>query len=343
MLGPARQKLKVLGQFQGTLSNGHTSTTQSIYVIRGLMNCLLGLPAIVALQLLQRVDSVVEEALAIQSRYKAVFIGLGTIGDQYQILLKEGAKAHTLHTPRHVPIPLRNKVREELNRMEAMGVISKIDEPTEWCVGMVIVPKKSGAVRICVDLKPLNESVLQAVHPIPKVEETLALLSGAAVFSKLDANSGFWQILLAPESRPLTTFITPSGRYCFNKLPFGISSAPELFQKRMKKILEGLEGTVCHVDDILVFGDTQFEHDTRLEQVLKKLEQEGVTLNPEKCFLTSSQSSSLDTLLMAPASELIQTKFQQYRACLPHSVFQTFADSWGWSTISVSFLHVSLS
>ena len=238
LLGPAHQKLKVLGQFQGTLSNGHISTTQSIYVIQGLVNYLLGLPAIVVLQLLQRLDSVVEEALAIQSRYKAVFTGLGTIGDDYQISLKEGAKAHALHTPRHVPIPLRDKVRVELNRMEAMGVISKIDESTEWCAGMVIVPKKSGAVRICMDLKPLNESVLRTVHPIPKVEETLALLSGASVFSKLDANSGFWQIPLAPESRSLTTFITPSGRYCFNKLPFKISSAPELFQKRMKKILE---------------------------------------------------------------------------------------------------------
>jgi len=76
-------------------------------------------------------------------------MGLEAIGDDYQILLKEEAKPHALHTPRHVPIPLRNKVQEELNRMEAMGVISKIDEPTEWRAGMVIVPKMSGAVRMC--------------------------------------------------------------------------------------------------------------------------------------------------------------------------------------------------
>ena len=75
--------------------------------------------------------------------------------------------------------------------MESMGVISKVDEPTPWCAGMVVVPKKSGDVRICVDLKPLNESVLREVHPLPKVDETLAQLSGARVFSKLDANSGF--------------------------------------------------------------------------------------------------------------------------------------------------------
>ena len=87
---------------------------------------------------------------------------------------------------------------------------------------MVVVPKDSGAVCICVDLKPLNKSVLREVHPIPKVETTLAQLSGAILFSKLDANSGFWQIPLADESKLLTTLITPFEQFCFNKLPFGI-------------------------------------------------------------------------------------------------------------------------
>ena len=124
-----------------------------------------------------------------------------------------------------------------------------------------MAPKKNGDIRICVDLKALNESVLREVYPIPKVDETLAQLTGATVFSKLDANSGFWQIPLADSSRLLTTFITPFGWYCFNKLPFGISSAPELFQKRMGQILEGLDGVLCQMDDVLVFGSNQQEHD----------------------------------------------------------------------------------
>ena len=111
--------------------------------------------------------------------------------------------------------------------MESSGVISQVDVPTEWCAAMVVVPKKTGSLRICVDLRPLNECVLCEVHPLPKVDVTLASLAGAQVFSKLDANSGFWQIPLSEESRLLTTFITPFGRYCFNKLPFGIASAPE--------------------------------------------------------------------------------------------------------------------
>ena len=126
---------------------------------------------------------------------------------------------------------------------------------------MVVVPKKTGEVRICVDLKPLNENVLRETHPIPKVDETLAQLTGATLFSKLDANSGFWQIPLARDSRLLTTFITPYGRYCFNKLPFGISSAPELFQRQIGRILEGLPGVLCLMDDVIIFGASQSEHD----------------------------------------------------------------------------------
>ena len=100
-------------------------------------------------------------------------------------------RAHALFTPRDIPLPLRTKVQAELTKMETLGVISKVDTPTPWCAEMVVVPKGTSAVRICVDLRPLNQNVLWEVHPIPKVDTTLAQLSGATVFSKLDANSGF--------------------------------------------------------------------------------------------------------------------------------------------------------
>ena len=178
---------------------------------------------------------------------------------------------------------MRAKVKEELDRMEKAGVISKVTEPTRWCTGMVVVPKQDGAVRVCVDLKGLNENVLRETHPIPGVDDTLAQLTGAMVFSKVDANSGFWQIPLSEDSQLRTTFITPHGRYCANKLPFGISSAPELFQSRMNRILEGLEGNLCHMDDVLIYGADQAEHDSRLRTVLERLQTAGVTLNAQKC------------------------------------------------------------
>ena len=88
---------------------------------------------------------------------------------------------------------------------------------------------------------------------------------------------------MAEESRKLTTFITPFGRYCFNKMPFGIASAPEHFQKQMSKILAGLEGVLCLIDDVLVYGKDQKEHDERLKAVLERLEAAGITLNQTKC------------------------------------------------------------
>ena len=220
---------------------------------------------------------------ALMERYESVFQGLGQFGEPYTIRLRPDAKPVCIYTPRRVPFPLRSRVKDELDRMMSMGVISPVDQPTDWCSGMVAVPKKSGSVRICVDLQRLNESVLREIHPLPRVDETLAQLAGARVFSKLDANSGFWQIPLDEKSRLLTTFLTPFGRYCFNKLPFGICSASEHFQKEMSRVLEGLEGVVCQVDDVLVHAPDQKTHDARLSAVLARLKEKRVTLNKEKC------------------------------------------------------------
>ncbi|KAL6475040.1 hypothetical protein MHYP_G00160800 [Metynnis hypsauchen] len=167
--------------------------------------------------------------------------------------------------------------------MEGMGVISKVTKPTPWCAGLVVAPKaQPGKIRLCVDLTHLNKWVRRERHILPAVDHTLAMLAGAKVFTKLDATSGFWQIPLSEESSLLTTFITPFGRYSFNRLPFGISSAPEHFQRRMSQMLEGCEGAVCHADDIVVYGEDMQQHKARLHKILQRLREEGLTLN-EKC------------------------------------------------------------
>ena len=279
--GPDRQPLKVRGEIHATLSYRGRQCIQPVFIVKHLQHNLLGLPAIQALQILTQVHAV---STPLPEQYPGLFKGLGTFkGSSYEIKLKPEAKPFALFTPRNVPLPLRKKVQEELVRMETMGVISRVEEPTPWCAGMVVVPKKSGSVRICVDFRPLNDNVLREVHPLPKVDMTLAQLAGATVFSKLDANCGFWQIPLDETSRHLTTFITPFGRYCFNKLPFGISSAPEHFQRRMSEILEGQEGVLCHMDDVLIFGRNQVEHDARLHSALQRVQEAGLTLNQDKC------------------------------------------------------------
>ena len=111
----------------------------------------------------------------------------------------------------------------------------------------------------------------------------LAQIKESKYFTKLDCNSGFWQEKLDPDSRLLTTFITPFGRFCFNRMPFGIKSAPEHYQKKMTQILEGFDGHISIIDDMLIHGKTQKEHDERVRAVLQKLDEAGATLNPEKC------------------------------------------------------------
>ena len=251
LCGPDQRRLSVLGELLASLSYKGKSCDHLVYVVKGLRENLLGLPAIQALGMLSHVHTVTQ---GITDQYPALFTGLGTFKVSYAIKMKADAQPYSLFTPRNVPLPLRKKVAEELIRMESLGVISRVNQPTDWCAGMVVVPKKSGNVRICVDFRPLNEGVLREVHPLPTVDETLAQLAGATVFSKLDANCGFWQIPLDEMSRPLITFITSFGRFWFNKLPFGICSAPECFQRRMSDMLASEEGVLCHMDDVLIFG-----------------------------------------------------------------------------------------
>ena len=288
--GPSQYPLHVKGCFQAQLRFKSRIVPQQMYVVKGLKNNLLGLPAITALGMLSRLYAISDLKTAIIEKFPSLFSGLGCFKERYEIKLKDGAVPHCLFTPRHVPIPLRQEVLQELQRMEKSGVISRVDQPTHWCSGMVVVPKKKqGTLRICVDLKPLNESVLREILPLPKVEDLLAQMSDAKVFSKLDANAGFWQIPLAEKSRLLTTFITPFGRFCFNKLPFSITSAPEFFQKQMSRTLDGLEGVLCLIDDILVFGKDECEHQERLITVLQRIKKAGITLNKEKCEIGKTE------------------------------------------------------
>ena len=191
LYGPAMAPLTILGQFTANLTFKHITCKQTVFVVKDLKNNLLGLPAITSFNLISRMNSIHCNADEIKKLYPHLFQGLGSLGEEYEIKLKEDSKSFSLHTARNVPLPLCSKVQKELRRMESLGVISPVSEPSPWCSGMVVVPKPSGQVRICVDLKRLNECVQREFHPLPHVEETLAQLTGAQVFTKLDANSGF--------------------------------------------------------------------------------------------------------------------------------------------------------
>ena len=137
------------------------------------------------------------------------------------------------------------------------GVIRRLDtnEASEWCAPIVVVPKSNGSVRVCTDFTQLNKYVIRPRTSIKTVDETLSKVNGA-VFSKLDANSGFFQIKLAEESQLLTSFVTPFGRYCYTRVPFGITSGPEVYEDVIAEKTQDLPNQASLVDDICVMSPT---------------------------------------------------------------------------------------
>ena len=287
--GPSKQELQLCGQFTCSMRFDKESTQQEFYAVKSLDLALVGLPAIEALNLVAKICTINTDKETIVSRFPKLFSGLGCLKEKYEIQLSKDAVPHALTTPRRVPLSLMEPVKSKLQRMEREGIITKAEGSTNWCAGMVVVPKPNKKVRICVDLTHLNKSLQRERHILPSVDHTLAQLAEAQFFNKLDANSGFWQVPLSKESARLTTFITPYGRFCFNCLTFGISSVPELFKHRMSTTLDGLEGVVCLMDDMMIHGKTREEHDKRVLAALERLQKHGITLNKEKCsFATDS-------------------------------------------------------
>ncbi|UYV81558.1 K02A2.6-like, partial [Cordylochernes scorpioides] len=275
-------ELQTVGMFISTLRNGNYEIKEKIYVIRLLSEPLLSRRACELLNLARRIEVVATRINPIKE-FPEVFEGLGQIGNPYEIKLKPGAKPYAVHTPRRVPIPLMEKLRTRLEELEKAGIIAQVNVATEWCAPTVIAGKPNGDIRLCVDLSRLNEHVQREVHPMPVVEHMLGQLGEARFFSKLDANSGFHQIPLSPDCQHLTTFITPFGRYKYCRMPFGISLAPEYFQRVMSIILQGMDGVMCYLDDILIFASDSKSHDRILRLVLRKLKEAKVTLNKAKC------------------------------------------------------------
>ena len=145
----------------------------------------------------------------------------------------------------------------------------------------------------------LNLAVKYKRHLLASVGHTIGQMAGEKVFSKLDANSGFHQIPLAQDSQLLTPFITPFGCYCYRRLPFGINSGPEHYQLQIHKILQNTPGVICLMDDIVVYGCTEDDHDSQLDIVLKKLSSAGITLSKEKCSFKQSEISFLGQIIGA--------------------------------------------
>ena len=315
LFGAGHAEIKVKGKFSADLKlQTGKATEQEIYVLEGLREPLLGRPAIKALQMFQRINALDEmppktTSNGFKKSFPELFTGLGRVSSEYRIQLKEDARPYSVATPRRIALPLQEKVKLELQKLKDDGIIEEIKEPTEWCAPIVVVPKTNDKVRICVDLTKLNENVKRENYPLPTTDHLLAKLSGATVFTKLDCNSGFHQIPLAKESQQLTTFITPFGRFVYKRIPFGISSGPEIFHREMSHLLTGIPGVICNIDDVLISGSNQKEHDERVQQVLQRMREAGMTLN-DKCVFSQDRVKFLGHIVSQKGIEIDPEKLE---------------------------------
>ena len=313
LFGPGGTKIDVVGVFRATIEKDKSKKTdQDLYVVKGLKKPLLGKPAIDALDIIQ-INSLQSETktkvtktdrdtdsskIDPKTDYPSLFEQkIGTFSS-YKIEQKKDAQPFHLATPRRLPLPLKDKVEEELKSLQEQGIIRPVTKPTDWCAPIVAVIKPNGKVRLCCDFSKLNESVKRENFPLPTTDQLLAQIDGAKVFSKLDCHKGFHQIPLHPDSQELTTFITPFGRFCYERLPFGINSGPEVFHREMTRVLDGIPGVIVDIDDVLVGGKDQNDHDNKLKKVLDKMTEAGVTLN-EKCEFSVSEVVFLGHVISA--------------------------------------------
>ncbi|KAG1649799.1 hypothetical protein GQR58_028618 [Nymphon striatum] len=222
--GPGKSPLNVLGKFLGKITSEKYVIEENIYVIDQCQP-LLSRNACVKLNLVKlNVDKISAGEEKFVDEFPQLFSGIGCVKNfNYDIKLRNESKPFCTYSPRKVPYALQDKVKKELDRMEKIGVIYSVNEPTDWCSPMVVVPKGPNAesVRICIDYTELNKFVQREIHPVSIVQDSLAKLGKGIVFSKIDTNSGFWQIPLSEKSKQLTCFLSPFGRYAFNRLPFG--------------------------------------------------------------------------------------------------------------------------
>ena len=288
---PSKGKCYTEVKYKGITHN------MAFFVVPGNRQSLLGLKDCDRLKLVKRVFVVEnDQEKEIPDKYPDVFEGLGCLPGKHHISLVDNA-VPVKHACRKVPFPLRDKLKEELDKMENMNVIKSVDEPTDWVSSLVIVAKPNGKLRVCLDPRDLNKVVKREHYKLPTRDEISAEFAGAKYFSKLDASSGFWQIELDEESSKLCTFITPFGRYRFLRLPFGICSAPEVFHKIIYNLFVHVPGVNTMMDDIVVWGSTKEEHDDRLSQVLEIARKSNLKLNRDKCEFRVNQLTFIGDLI----------------------------------------------
>ena len=283
------EQLVILGQLEVEVQYGAQRARLPLCVVHGTGSSLLGRDWLQHLCLdwpsICQVQSVEQTAVnSVLDRHKNVFREeLGTLqGFEAKIYVDPTAKP-VFCKARSVPYAMKVKVEEELERLVKQGILEPV-EFAEWAAPIVpVVKSDKSSVRICGDFKlTVNKASKLDQYPIPRIEDLFATLNGGKTFTKLDMRQAYQQLPLDEESKAYLVINTHRGLYRYNRLPFGVSSAPGIFQRVMESLLNGIPGVIVYIDDILVTGTTTEEHLKALDEVLSRLEKAGLCLQKQK-------------------------------------------------------------
>jgi len=195
--------------------------------------------------------------------------------------------------PYRIPYSQREIVENKIKELCDRGIIRPSNSP--YSSPLVLVPKKDGSLRLCVDFRRVNEVTKKDVYPLPLIQDMVDALNGSKYYSVLDLCQGYHQVPVKESHKEITAFSFYGGHYEFNFMPFGLCNSAPTFQRLMDTLLSGLLYNFClvYIDDIIVYSDNFADHLTRLEQVFKRFEESGLKLKAKKCFFAQEEVTFL--------------------------------------------------
>lgn len=279
------RKIKPLGKvILNIFLTKNEGTKTEFVIIKEDVRPILGLKSLIDLELIKNfnINTIhVESRESIINKYSELFQGIGEFHQPLELHTQANAEP-VVKPPRRVPHALMERLANKLKSLQEHQIIEKVEHPKSYVSNLVVIEKSDGNLRICLDPQHLNKVLLREYHLIPTLQEIVSKLSNKTVFSVLDLSDGFYNIKLTDKSTDLCTFSSPFGCYKFLRLPFGLSVAPEIFQKYTEKTFGDIPGVVIYCDDLLICAENETEHDKILKQVFERAKESNVRFNKRK-------------------------------------------------------------
>ena len=310
------EQLKVLGSMRAQVEYKEQKGDLPLLVVAGKGPALLGRDWLEHLKLdWQQLHSIQHSGLeGILQKHAAVFQDeLGELKGTKAKISVDPTVEPQFHKARPVPFALKEKVEEELKRLQREEIVQPV-QFSDWAAPIVPVVKQDGSVRICGDYRlTVNRASKLDSYPLPRVEDLFAAMAGGKQYTKLDLQHAYQQLVLDDDSKPCTVINTHRGLFQYNRLPFGVSSAPGIFQRAMDSLLQGIPHVAVYVDDILLTGESTEEHLATLDTVLQRLGTAGMRLKRKKCIFVAKEVEYLGHRINAQGLHPTQEKVKAIR------------------------------